>query len=186
MCRKSCIDFVVNNLNKQEIEGKRIIEVGSRNVNGSIKPYIMNIGKPDQYIGIDMLEGESVDIICNAENMVEKFGKESFDIILSTETFEHIKDWKKAVSNVKNICNKGGLILITTVCKGFELHEYPGDFWRYESEDLKNIFSDCEILVLEGCGYGYAVSIKARKNVNFIEKDLTNYKLYSMEKCMVL
>lgn len=184
--RKLCIEFIVDNLSKQEIKGKRVIEIGSKDINGNIKTYFMKIEKPCEYIGIDLKEGNGVDIVCSAENMVEKFGKESFDIVLSTETFEHIKDWKKAISEVKNICKKGGLILITTVCKGFGFHEYPGDFWRYEIEDLRDIFSDCEILMSEMYDSDHAVVIKVRKGVNFVEKDLTDYKLYSMEENMIV
>jgi predicted SAM-dependent methyltransferase len=87
MCHPSCIEFVMRNLSREEIEGKKVIEIGSYNVNGSVQQYIKSFN-PKMYLGVDITEGPNVDIICNAENLVEKFGKESFDIVISNEMLE--------------------------------------------------------------------------------------------------
>ncbi len=179
MCEVSCIVFGVKNLNKEEIKGKRVIEVGSYDVNGSFRP-IIESWEPREYIGVDIEKGPGVDIICNAENLVEKFGKESFDVVISTELLEHVRDWRKVISNIKNICKPNGIILITTRSHGFVYHAYPYDFWRYELEDMKHIFSDCEILALEKDYQAPGVFIKVRKPNKFIENELSNYKLYSI------
>jgi len=179
MCNISCIIFGARNLTREEVEGKRVIEVGSYDVNGSLRP-IIELLKPAEYIGVDIRKGPGVDIICNAENLVERFGKETFDIVISTELLEHIRNWKKAISNIKNVCKPGGIILITTRSYGFPYHPCPYDFWRYELEDMKYIFSDCEILALEKDPQEPGVFIKVRKPNKFIEKDLSDYELYSI------
>lgn len=179
MCDVNCIRWGAKNLTGKEIEGKRVIEVGSYDVNGSLR-YIVELLEPTEYIGVDVVEGPGVDTICSAENLVQKFGQESFDMVISTCTLEHIKDWKKAVSNIKNICKPNGIILVI-VPSDWPFHEYPYDFWRYKKEDIKNIFSDCDILVLgEDPQTPSLVYVKMRKPNEFNEKDLSDYQLYSV------
>jgi SAM-dependent methyltransferase len=127
-----------------------------------------------------MIEGQSVDVICKAEDLIKKFGKNSFDVVISTEALEHARDWKKFISNIKNICKPKGIILVTTRSRGFGYHGYPYDFWRYELDDMRHIFSDFEILSLEKDIIGPGVLIKVRKPNKFTENDLSDYKLYSI------
>ena len=155
-----------------------MIEVGSYDVNGSLR-YIAELLKPAEYIGVDIMEGPGVDIICPSENLLQEFGKESFDLVISTCTLEHIRDWQKAVSNIKGVCKPNGIILII-VPSDWPLHDCPYDFWRYEKEDIKNVFSDCDILVLhEDPQTPSLVYAKIRKPDQFTENDLSHYQLYS-------
>lgn len=186
MCHMSCIEFGKRALIQKDIEGKRVIEVGSLNVNGSLRNTIMKFN-PLDYIGIDIIKGLGVDIICRAEDMIEEFGENSFDVVVSTELIEHVKDWRKVISNIKNVCKLGGIILITTRSYGFPFHGYPHDFWRYELEDMEVIFSDCEILILEKDNSKIiskrnrpGVFLKIRKPKNFKEKSLSGISLYKV------
>lgn len=179
MCHASCIVFGAKNLDPKEVSGKRVIEVGSKDVNVSLRPIIESWG-PAEYLGIDIEKGTGVDIICDGEEIVERFGKERFDVVISTELLEHVKNWRRVLSNIKNICKAGGIILITTRSYGFGYHAYPYDFWRYELEDIAFCFRDCEILVLERDHQAPGVFAKVRKPNDFCEQDLYNYSLYSM------
>jgi len=179
MCHKSCINFGQKNLSVDEIKEKRVIDIGSYNVNGSLKKTVKAL-YPAEYIGVDIEEGPDVDIVCDAENLAKKFGKESFDVVISTEMLEHVRDWKKVISNIKKICKSEGIILLTTRSYGFDYHAYPYDYWRYEVKDMENIFSDCEILTINDDDEKNGVLVKVKKPENFIEKDLSNYELYSI------
>jgi SAM-dependent methyltransferase len=178
MCNVHGVIFATLNLKQEEVMGKRIIEVGALNVNGSARP-ILEQYKPKQYVGVDLVKGPGVDIICNAENLLEKFSKNSCDILVSTELLEHIKDWRKTVSNFKNVVKPGGIILLTTRSIGFQYHAFPYDFWRYQIEDFQNIFSDC---ILQSIAKDPEIGIFAKiiKPENFVEKDLSDYELYSI------
>jgi SAM-dependent methyltransferase len=179
MCDVNCIRWGAKNLARKEIEGKRIIEVGSYDVNGSLR-YIVELLEPAEYVGVDVVEGPGVDMICAAGNLVHQFGRESFDMAICTCVLEHIKDWKGAISNIKNICRPNGIILII-VPSEWPYHEFPYDFWRYKREDIENIFSDCDILVLDEDPQGPSlVYVKMRKPDEFTEKDLSDYQLYSV------
>jgi SAM-dependent methyltransferase len=179
MCLVSCVVFGAKHLSREEVFGKRVAEVGSYDVNGTLRP-IVEAWEPAEYIGVDLEKGPGVDLTCNAENLLENFEKESFDIVISTELIEHVRDWRKVISNLKNICKPDGIILITTRSYGFGYHAYPYDFWRYELEDIQNIFSDCEILSLEKDYQAPGVFIKAKKTKTFHEKNLSSYSLYSI------
>src|SRR4026209_2299794 len=60
MCHSSCITFGKTNLTKDDIEGKRVLEVGSFNVNGSLRTIVETL-RPQQYVGVDFQEGPGVD-----------------------------------------------------------------------------------------------------------------------------
>ncbi|MFZ5998464.1 MAG: class I SAM-dependent methyltransferase [Nitrospirota bacterium] len=179
MCNVSGIIFGVKNLTKEEVQGKRVLEIGSYDANGSLRP-ILETWQPAEYVGVDIEKGPGVDVICKVEDIIREFGKENFDVVISTEVIEHVLDWRKALSNMKNICKPDGIILITTRSYGYPFHPTPCDFWRYESEDMENIFSDCELISLEKDPRDPGIFIKIRKPMQFVEKDLSHYELYSM------
>lgn len=178
MCDVQCIVFGSLNLTRIDVEGKRIIDIGSYDFNGSLRP-IVEFLNPLEYVGIDIQEGPGVDMVCSAEDVLKYFGPESFDIVISTEMIEHVKDWKTVLSNFKNICKVGGIIIITTRSYGYPYHPHP-DFWRFQKEDMENIFSDCEIVAMETDKEFPGVLIKVIKPFNFVENDLTDYKLYNI------
>ncbi|MGC9107245.1 MAG: class I SAM-dependent methyltransferase [Infirmifilum sp.] len=106
MCHKAVIEFFINTVVCSEFKNKRVLEVGSKYVNGSVRPLIERFCEPKEYIGVDIEPGKYVDIILPVERLVEYFGSESFDVVISTETLEHVQDWRKAVYNMKDFLKK--------------------------------------------------------------------------------
>jgi len=180
MCHVAVIEFFIENIEKEEFEGKRILEVGSKYVNGSVRPLIERFCSPKEYIGVDIEAGKFVDLILPAEKLVEYFGPESFDVVIATELLEHVQDWRLVVSNLKEVLKRGGYMYITTRSYGYPLHTYPYDFWRYEIEDMQKIFSDFEILKLIEDHEAPGVFLKARKPFNYSPNELQDIALYSM------
>ena len=179
MCNASCVIFGATSLTKEEVEGKKIIEVGSHDVNGSLRP-IIESWKPASYIGVDIQAGPGVDVVCRAETIVDAFGKESFDVVISTDLLEHVRKWRTVISNIKHICRANGILVITTRSRGFHYHGYPYDFWRYELADMEYIFSDCIIERLEKDRLAPGVFLRARKPKDFVDKELAEYALHSI------
>jgi SAM-dependent methyltransferase len=181
MCNKACLDFGEANLSEKDVKGKRIIEVGARDVNGSLRS-IAERHQPAEYIGVDIESGPGVDEVCNVYDLTEKFGRESFDVLICTEMFEHVQDWRRALSEMKGVLRTDGILLITTRSKGFPYHDYPFDYWRFEVDDMKALFSDMKIESLKPDESAPGVLIAARKPFGFTEKDLSDHALYSMVK----
>jgi SAM-dependent methyltransferase len=111
MCHLEVLEFFIKNIKISKFKRKRVLEVGSRYVNGSVRPLIERFTHPKEYIGVDIEKGKFVDLILPAEKIVEYFGTESFDVVISTEVLEHVKDWRCVINNIKNVVRKGGYIL---------------------------------------------------------------------------
>jgi SAM-dependent methyltransferase len=107
-------------------------------------------------------------------------------MVVCTEVIEHIYDWRKAISHMKNVLKPEGLLLLTTRSIGFGYHGYPNDFWRFELKDLAFIFSDFNVEVIEKDPSAPGVFMKARKPNTFNERQFDNYPLFSivtLKKC---
>jgi len=179
VCNESCLSFVQKSFDKKSVRGLRCLEVGSLNVNGSTTELLQRL-EPELYLGVDIANGPGVDELCDAEDLVSRFGWESFDVVISTEMVEHVADWRAVMSNLKNVVKPGGKLLLTTRSFGFPLHDYPADYWRYEPEDMRLIFTDFESLVVESDPKDPGVFITAVKPHRFVEADLSGIALYSM------
>src|SRR5882724_3262247 len=181
MCNPSCLAFGITHLRSKDISEKRVIEVGALNVNGSLRSFVESL-RPREYVGVDLEIGPGVEEICDAARLVARFGRNSFDVVISTELLEHIKDWRTVVSNLKQALTPDGILLLTTRSKGYPYHAAPSDFWRFELEDMKVIFNDLRIEALEPDPEAPGVFLTARKPLSFEEADLSKYQLYSMIK----
>lgn len=125
-------------------KAKRVLEVGSGDVNGSVRPAV-EAHSPKEYIGTDFMAGPRVDQVVDAVDLVKAFGKNSFDVVISTEMLEHAEHWRECVNAMKAVTRD--LLIITTRGPGFPLHSYPHDWWRYTTDDFERIFKDFDIEV---------------------------------------
>ena len=179
MCTRSCLEFITGYLTEAEVRGRSVLEVGALDVNGSPRSLIKAL-HPGSYLGVDMQAGVGVDEVCPAEKLVGRFGPDAFDIVVSTEMMEHVFDWRVVLHNLKQVVKKGGLLVITTRSLGFGYHAFPYDFWRYETDDMRILFSDFQIVEVMSDPLSPGVFIKAVKPESFAEADLGKHALYSM------
>lgn len=93
----------------QFFDKKKILEVGSLNVNGSVRVMF----KDCNYIGIDVGKGGGVDIVCPIHEYIHP---EEFDTVISTEMLEHDKYWEQSLKQMWNNLKKGGILIFT--CAG--------------------------------------------------------------------
>ena len=184
MCSETCIAFGAANLADDEVRGKSVLEVGAlvcRGTHLTLRP-LLEAMRPRSYTGVDIEGGPGVDVLCDAEELRTRFGDESFDVVISTEMLEHVRDWRAVVSNLKHVLRPGGVLLVTTRSRGFPYHSWPDDHWRYELDDMAVIFGDLEIKTMEPDPADPGVFVKATRPAAFEEADLSHYKLYSIKK----
>jgi SAM-dependent methyltransferase len=182
VCNAQCIDFVASVLTAADVAGRDVLEVGALDVNGTVRPVVEALG-PSSYIGVDLEEGPGVDEVLSAENLVERFGPGAFDVVITTELLEHVRDWRLVIRNLKLVTRPGGLVVVTTRSRGFPLHGYPWDHWRYEPEDMAVIFADCPgVRVERDVATDPGVFVMARRPLEegWEPLDLAGYALWSV------
>ena len=64
--------FGATSVSREEIEGKRVLEVGARDVDGSLAPVLKHWGRPAEYIGADIQAGPGVDVLCGVGELLDR------------------------------------------------------------------------------------------------------------------
>ncbi len=179
MCTPGVLRFANAVLKESDVRGKSVLEVGSLDVNGTVRPIVQAL-HPASYIGVDLQAGPGVDVVCDATEILARFGTASFDAVISTELLEHVRDWRTVIRNFKLAVKPGGLLLLTTRSPGVDFHRHPFDFWRYDMADFTFMFSDFLIEELQPDPDDPGIFLKARRPAPFWERDLSGYPLYSI------
>lgn len=148
MCSPEILSFVDRALPAHLVTGRRVLEVGALDVNGSVRSIIEARG-PARYLGTDIASGPGVDEVVPAETLVEHFGPASFDVVITTEMFEHVRDWRPVAANLQQVLAPGGRLVLTTRSWDFMYHGFPHDYWRWELDDLRVVFAGLDIAILE-------------------------------------
>jgi hypothetical protein len=124
-------DFVLKALNNYPAItiGARALDIGcgEQPFRGDIE----NAGY--RYLGMDVAQ--------NAKRNVDHLGaidaplsasveaSEKVQLLLCTEVLEHVADWPLAFTNMRALCVRGAICIISCPFM-WELHEEPYDFWR--------------------------------------------------------
>lgn len=125
----SVLQFVTQALYRNEVEGKSVLEVGSYNVNGSVRGLIMAF-RPTSYLGIDICAGPGVDEV---HDISAGLGGTGYDLVISTEMLEHAERWEKALEAMCEATIE--TLILTARGPGFPRHN-PPDYWRFRRDDL--------------------------------------------------
>jgi SAM-dependent methyltransferase len=180
MCHESCLEFGERVIQPEHVRGLRVLEVGSQNINGSLRSKVQALG-PGEYLGVDMHRGLGVDAVCDATQLVPRFGCARWDLVISTEMLEHVWDWPAVVSNLKRSLSPLGHLLVTTRSVPFFYHPYPEDYWRFDLVDIATIFSDLQALTLEPDHEAPGVFFYACRPACFIEEP-ADLALFNMKE----
>jgi SAM-dependent methyltransferase len=148
VCGRSILSFVAHELASERIAQRRVLEVGSCDVNGSPRRVLEPHG-PSLYLGIDLRHGPGVDLVLDVVDAPARLGEASFDVVICTEVLEHIRDWRAALDAMKRTLRPDGVLLVTTRSPGFPLHDFPSDYWRFTLDDLRGAFADLDDVVVE-------------------------------------
>lgn len=119
--------------------GKRILEIGSREVTG--RSVAREIFSKAKYIGFDYYAGANVDVVGDAHRLCDYFDKESFDVIYSRACFEHFAmPWIVAEEMIK-LLKPGGFLFVETHFS-FSSHERPWHFFQFSDMGLRVLFPE--------------------------------------------
>ena len=88
-----------------------VLEVGSRNINGTVRPLFGDA----HYVGIDIVAGDGVDMVADA---LEVETLNVYDAIVCCEVFEHEPRWPLIVDRFADWLIPGGAVLATMAGPG--------------------------------------------------------------------
>jgi len=141
------LQFVTHVRNKypEYFKHRRVLEVGSLDLNGSIRQFFDNCA----YLGVDLGIGRGVDLVAKGEDLT--FPDNSFDVIASCECFEHNPEWAKTFNNmVRMSC---GLVFFSCATTGRAEHgtrktnpqdaPFCGDYYRNLTE--QDFLAECDM-----------------------------------------
>lgn len=95
---------------------KKVLEIGSWDVNGSVRNNFTNC----DYLGVDIAEGAGVDLVAKGEGL--SIAADTFDVVISCECFEHNPEWAKTFHNMIRMLRPGGLCIVTCATLGRSEH----------------------------------------------------------------
>jgi SAM-dependent methyltransferase len=156
-------------------EGLRILEIGSYDVNGSIRKVFAG----SSYTGVDLCEGPGVDVVESGHKL--SYPDRTFDVTISMECFEHNPHWAATFVNMHRMTKKDGLVIVSCAGRGRLEHgtsrtspkSSPGthsvgsDYYRnlrpgdFEALDLSQMFAKWHV-----CAIGTDVYFVGWKGAN--------------------
>lgn len=156
MSHQAQLDFVaiVRAMYPDYFIRKQVLEIGSLNINGSIRQFFEQC----VYVGVDLGEGRDVDVVARGEDLTYDDG--SFDVVASCECFEHNPEWVATLNNM--IRMSSGLVFFSCATTGRPEHGTPrtsphdapfcGEYYRnLTEEDVRSaidlsVFEDYQFL----------------------------------------
>lgn len=152
----------------------RVLDVGGADVNGTVHPEIRRVGDPGAVIDVvDVEEGPGVTIVGDASTL--KFwldietaiaGNPSltvpptmppYDLVISTETLEHVENWEMIVRGAHAALRSGGWFVGTCASVGRRPHGARGEHDPGPEEWYENVDPTYLIYELLGCFRGGVV-----------------------------
>ena len=116
-------DAYLSKLNNKKI---KLIEVGSLSVNSNIK----NTLKDNmEYIGIDIVKGENVDIVLD-DPYKFPFEDKSVDVVISISVFEHTEFFWLTYLEILRVLKDDGLFFLNAPSNS-KFHRHESDNWRF-------------------------------------------------------
>lgn len=101
---------------KDFFKNKFVLDIGSLDINGNNQEWFEDC----KYIGVDIAYGPNVDIVSKGHEL--GFPDNTFDIIISTECFEHDQYYSATINNIFRMLKPGGLFLFTCATTGRPEH----------------------------------------------------------------
>lgn len=100
----------------QYFTGKKVLDIGSLDINGNNRFFLTDC----DYIGLDVGEGPNVDVIQVAH--LYDAPDEHFDLVVSTEVFEHDMFYDKSLQNIIRMLKPRGAFIFTCASTGRPEH----------------------------------------------------------------
>lgn len=96
--------------------GTTVLDCGSLDINGSNRTLFTGA----RYMGVDIGPGRNVDVVSKIHDLTLPDG--AFDVIVSTECFEHDPHYVESLRNIVRMLRPGGLLFFSCATTGRPEH----------------------------------------------------------------
>lgn len=120
-----------------------------------VRPYRFLFGANDRYFGIDAGAKAGVaepDVVGDVRHI--PFRDSTFDMALGIHVFEHVREVRQLIREIRRVLKPGGVLLFNAICMVY-VHGPPVflDYWRFTPRGCRealNGFEDVRILESHG------------------------------------
>jgi SAM-dependent methyltransferase len=155
------------NLVKQKFPNKfkncNVVDIGSLDINGNTRFLFEDY----EYTGVDIGKGPNVDVVSKGH---EYKSEKRFDIVISTECFEHDMYYKETLKNCIKLCKAGGMFIFTCASTG-----------RAEHGTARTSVGDAPLLEGEWSNYYKNLTERDIREVLNIEGIFSEFQFYYEE-----
>lgn len=148
----------------------RGLDVGGRNVNGSVRGLLPEA----TWVGLDIRPGPDVDIVADAATWEPT---QLFDIVISTELFEHAREWRAIIRTMWSALDPTGPGVFISTCASIGRgahgasgeHAPPPDEWYGNvdpndlHDELARYFEHVDVSYNPNPGDAYALASGPRR-----------------------
>ncbi len=126
----------------------KILDIGSFDKTGDYN-YGMILNEENwTYTGLDLREGNNVDIIMKDPYYWEDVEDASFDVVISGQALEHAEFFWKTMEEINRVLKPGGLCCIILPSDG-PVHRNPVDCYRFTEEGAISLARYVKFDILE-------------------------------------
>lgn len=140
-----------------------VLDVGSRGGKS-------NLGLGTVVTGLDIQEGEGVDVIGDAHEASRLFKPQQFDAIYTVSTLEHLRRPWVVAKELAATTRPGGWLYCQTH-QSFPVHGYPNDYFRFSTDALREIFAPDTGWRMLQCEYEFPCKVLPVSNAFVHAKD---------------
>lgn len=97
-------------------QGTAVLDCGSQDINGSNRDLFSDAA----YVGVDIGPGKNVDVVSPIHELL--YPAAQFDVVISTECFEHDQHYAASLQNILRMLRPGGLLVFTCATTGRPEH----------------------------------------------------------------
>jgi len=105
-------------------EDLAVLDIGGRDLNGSTRILFPNA---NPYHVLDVLPGAGVDFVADAADWRPE---REYDLVVTTETFEHAKRWREIIATARRALRPGGWLVFTCAGPGRPPHSGVAAVWE--------------------------------------------------------
>ena len=114
----------------------KILDIGSFDKDGNFNYGIILNEEKWTYHGLDLQEGNNIDIVVKDPYDWSELANESFDLVVSGQAFEHIEFFWLTLEEIKRILKPGGFLFIIAPSTG-PVHRNPYDCYRFNDNRME-------------------------------------------------